>query len=121
MIWSTDCVMPGLPCQGVPGVSPAGAAIAVRRRKRTSEKLELTRILADLFIVLIHLARAGRVEHSNNCEPTIAEAFGTGSFVTLSVEKSKPRHFQISRLSRLGHNFAFMLAANLLTRRFYSF
>src|SRR6266704_394369 len=90
--------MPGCPCHGTPGVSAAGAAFAVRLKTRTSEKLSLIRILANLFIVPIHLARAGRVEHSNNCEPTIAEAFGTGSFVTLSVEKSKPRHFQISRL-----------------------
>ena len=77
MIWATDWVMPGSPCQGVPGVSPTGAAFAVRLKTKTSEKLSLARILADLFIVLIHLARAGEVEHSNNCEPTIAEAFGT--------------------------------------------
>jgi len=39
--------------------------------------------------LLINLARAGRVEHSNNCEPTIAETFGTAVFVTFSGKKGK--------------------------------
>jgi hypothetical protein len=65
--------------------------------KRTSEKLSLIRILTDLFIVLKHLARAGEVEHSNNCEPTIAEAFGTWSFVTVSGRKSKSGHFHTTK------------------------
>ena len=51
------------------------------KNRVANEKLKLIRILVRLFIANMCLARAGRVEHSNNCEPTITKAFGTGGFL----------------------------------------